>query len=782
MLAKRESHNRETLRGEELKVMDLPLDRFERVSKIISRSGFCSRRDAEVFVEDGRVTVDGFLVDIGAIASYSSLIEIDGKPISKILNTRLWIFYKPVGLITTHKDENGRRTVFESLPKSMPRVISVGRLDQYSEGLMLLTNDTGLCNYLERSSYRRTYRVWIKGRLSDRDILELREGITIDGINYSSIDACNEYSNNYTSIISISLYEGKNREIRNIMYEFGYVILRLMRLSYGPFDLQGLRSGEIQELPSSFIKNALTRDSLENICYGKFADAKDIMDRVSLGRKEIFMDKKPLKIDIDQDFFANLNRPKAFNSVFKNRKFVDRRNNFTQNRKEDYMDDNIGNKIDENDIENHENEDFLETNSDSENFAPSSESNDSGERQESDERRFSDRAPRSDSGEERAPRRDFGDRPQRDGERRFPPREGGDRAPRRDFGDRPQRDGERRFPPREGGSRFGSGGGGGGSRFGGGGGSRFGSGGGDRGPRRDFGDRAPRDDSAPRTDSGEERAPRRDFGDRSQGDRPQRDGERRFPPRVGGGGSRFGSGGGSGSRFGGGGGSRFGSGGGDRAPRRDFGPPRDGERRFPPREGGGDDRAPRRDFGDRAPRTDSGEERAPRRDFGDRPQRDGERSFPPRDGGDRAPRRDFGDRPQRDGERRFPPRVGGGGSRFGSGGGGGGSRFGGGGGSRFGSGGGDRGPRRDFGDRAPRDGERSFRPRTDESGASSDRVPSFVGEVRKEGVARLEERAKRVFPSDSDDANRAKRHGLFGPKAQERRGRPDRDGGESNLS
>lgn len=235
-------------------------EKKERIAKIMASAGLCSRRTAEQWILDGRVKVNGELLKTPAFTvSKDDIILVDDKPISQKQETRLWCYHKPTGLVTTHKDPQGRATVFESLPKYLPRVISVGRLDLNSEGLLLLTTDGALARELEHPSkgWKRRYRVRIHGVLTPEMQKRLSKGITIQGIRYAPCEAVVEQLKGTNSWISITLTEGKNREIRKLMAFFGLEVTRLIRVSYGPFQLGNLQKGEVREISKKAMKELL---------------------------------------------------------------------------------------------------------------------------------------------------------------------------------------------------------------------------------------------------------------------------------------------------------------------------------------------------------------------------------------------------------------------------------------------------------------------------------------------------------------------------------------------
>ncbi len=234
----------------------------ERISKVISRAGVASRRDAERFIAAGRVKVNGKTIDSPALnVTQSDIIEVDGVRLDGSRPTTLWLYHKPQGLITTHSDPEGRPTVFEHLPTDMPRVISVGRLDMNSEGLLLLTNDGELARFMEspETAWQRNYRVRMHGFPSDAHLVELKKGITIDGFTYRGIGVKREeqQSDGANQWAMVSLTEGKNREIRKVFEHFGCPVSRLIRVSYGPFQLGNLPLGEVKEVSTKVLLNTV---------------------------------------------------------------------------------------------------------------------------------------------------------------------------------------------------------------------------------------------------------------------------------------------------------------------------------------------------------------------------------------------------------------------------------------------------------------------------------------------------------------------------------------------
>ncbi|MFV9875803.1 MAG: pseudouridine synthase [Rickettsiales endosymbiont of Dermacentor nuttalli] len=223
----------------------------ERISKLIAKSGLCSRRAAEQLILQLRVKLNGHVVkELGTKTSNVRAILVDNKPLKFQEEARLWLYYKPIGLITTHNDPENRKTVFSMLPQTMPRVVSVGRLDLNSEGLLLLTNNGILARRLEHPSngYLRRYRVRVFGDLNIDELINLKKGIRVSGIDYKPITVEVDRIGGKNSWLIMDLYEGKTREIRNIMQHLNLRVNRLIRISYGPFQIACLKPGEIKEI------------------------------------------------------------------------------------------------------------------------------------------------------------------------------------------------------------------------------------------------------------------------------------------------------------------------------------------------------------------------------------------------------------------------------------------------------------------------------------------------------------------------------------------------------
>ena len=232
----------------------------ERVAKLMARAGLCSRRDAERWIAQGRVSLDGKVLTSPAVAVMpESDLRVDGKPVAPAAPPRLWRYHKPPGLVTTHRDEKGRPTVFQNLPAELPRVVSVGRLDLTSEGLLLLTNDGGLARSLELPArgWLRRYRVRVNGAVDPAALKALERGITLDGLAYGPIDATLDRVQGHNAWLAVSLREGRNREIRKVMRHLGLAVTRLIRIAYGPFQLGHLPRRAVDEVPARVLREQL---------------------------------------------------------------------------------------------------------------------------------------------------------------------------------------------------------------------------------------------------------------------------------------------------------------------------------------------------------------------------------------------------------------------------------------------------------------------------------------------------------------------------------------------
>ncbi|MCR9114319.1 MAG: rRNA pseudouridine synthase [Rhodobacteraceae bacterium] len=232
----------------------------DRIAKVIARAGIASRREAERMIEAGRVSVNGKVIDRAALnVTSDDKVEVDGREVGAPEPARLWLYHKPTGLVTTTRDEQGRPTIFDELPEDLPRVMSVGRLDLNSEGLLLLTNDGGLKRRLELPStgWVRKYRVRIKGRPNDDTFAPLRAGLTVDGERFQPMQVTLDRQQGANAWATVAIREGKNREIRRAMEAVGLSVNRLIRVSYGPFQLGQLKPGEVQEIRPRVLRDQL---------------------------------------------------------------------------------------------------------------------------------------------------------------------------------------------------------------------------------------------------------------------------------------------------------------------------------------------------------------------------------------------------------------------------------------------------------------------------------------------------------------------------------------------
>ena len=232
----------------------------ERIAKVIARAGVCSRRDAEKLIAEGRVAVDGKTVDTPAIkVRPDQRITLDGEALPAAEPARLWRFHKPEGVITAARDPEGRPTLYDRLPATLPRVMPVGRLDISSEGLLLLTNDGELKRRLElpNTGWIRRYRVRVHGRVRQADLDSLAKGVTVEGVTYGAIQATLDSQTGANAWLTMSLREGKNREVRRVCEHLGLAVNRLIRVSYGPFHLGKLPPGEVEEVKGKVLREQL---------------------------------------------------------------------------------------------------------------------------------------------------------------------------------------------------------------------------------------------------------------------------------------------------------------------------------------------------------------------------------------------------------------------------------------------------------------------------------------------------------------------------------------------
>ena len=227
---------------------------------MLSRAGLASRRDAEEWIVQGRVTVNGRIINSPALdVTENDVITVDGKPAPPRERTRLFMYHKPRGLMTTHADPEGRPTVFDNLPEGLPRLISIGRLDFNTEGLLLLTNDGGLARALELpdTGWLRRYRVRAHGEVTQAQLDQLKKGVEVEGVKYGPIDATLERDQGANVWLVFAIREGKNREVRNVLAHLGLEVNRLIRVSYGPFQLAELEEGQVEEVKTRVLREQL---------------------------------------------------------------------------------------------------------------------------------------------------------------------------------------------------------------------------------------------------------------------------------------------------------------------------------------------------------------------------------------------------------------------------------------------------------------------------------------------------------------------------------------------
>jgi 23S rRNA pseudouridine2605 synthase len=267
----------------------------ERIAKVVSRAGLASRRDAEEWIVQGRVTVNGRVINSPALdVTARDVITVDGKPLPERERTRLFMFHKPRGLMTTHADPEGRPTVFDNLPEGLPRLISIGRLDFNTEGLLLLTNDGGLARVLELpdTGWLRRYRVRAHGEVTQDQLDALKKGVEVDGVKYGPIDAVLERDQGANVWLVFAIREGKNREVRNVMAHLGLEVNRLIRVSYGPFQLGELAEGEVEEVKTRVLREQLG-EKVAALAGAEFA--RPMPDDVTVDAGDAPSGKKPFK-------------------------------------------------------------------------------------------------------------------------------------------------------------------------------------------------------------------------------------------------------------------------------------------------------------------------------------------------------------------------------------------------------------------------------------------------------------------------------------------------------
>ena len=240
--------------------MDTKPPKGDRIAKVLARAGVASRRDAEKMILAGRIAVNGKIIDRAALnITDADKVTVDGKPMPPPEPPRLWLYHKPIGLVTTTRDEQGRATIYDKLPPELPRMVTVGRLDINSEGLLLLTNDGGVKRQMELPStgWLRKYRVRVNGRPTDVQLEPLRQGITVDGERFQSMTVIIDRQQGANAWLTVSLREGKNREIRRALQYIGLSVNRLIRISYGPFQLNTLKAGAVEEIRRKVLRDQL---------------------------------------------------------------------------------------------------------------------------------------------------------------------------------------------------------------------------------------------------------------------------------------------------------------------------------------------------------------------------------------------------------------------------------------------------------------------------------------------------------------------------------------------
>ncbi|WP_167407204.1 pseudouridine synthase [Bradyrhizobium forestalis] len=263
----------------------------ERIAKVLARAGLASRRDAEEMVTQGRVTVNGRVINSPALdVTKNDVVMVDGKPLPERERTRLFLYHKPRGLMTTHDDPEGRPTVFDNLPEGLPRLISVGRLDFNTEGLLLLTNDGGLARTLELpdTGWLRRYRVRAHGDVTQAQLDELKSGIEVEGVKYGPIEATLERDQGANVWLVFAIREGKNREVRNVCAHLGLEVNRLIRVSYGPFQLGEIPEGQVEEIRSRVLREQLGDKVIE-----KSGAQFDVPQKPSAGGGDAPRENKP---------------------------------------------------------------------------------------------------------------------------------------------------------------------------------------------------------------------------------------------------------------------------------------------------------------------------------------------------------------------------------------------------------------------------------------------------------------------------------------------------------
>jgi 23S rRNA pseudouridine2605 synthase len=255
-----------------------------RIAKAMARAGLCSRREAERWIEEGRVSINGRVLKTPAVeVKPGDRVVVDGKPLPVVEPSQLWRYHKPKGTVTTHNDPQGRPTVFDNLPPALPRVISVGRLDFNTEGLILLTNDGELARHLElpATGWLRRYRVRAKGRVTQQDLDKLKDGVEIEGVRYGPVEAQIDTVQGANMWITVGIREGKNREVRKVLSNLGLDVNRLIRISFGPFQLLDLKPGDAE-----VVKRRVLADQLGPEVAAQFGLVEKADDKPSKGKAQ----------------------------------------------------------------------------------------------------------------------------------------------------------------------------------------------------------------------------------------------------------------------------------------------------------------------------------------------------------------------------------------------------------------------------------------------------------------------------------------------------------------
>ena len=292
----------------------------DRLAKVIARAGLCSRRDAELWIKDGRVAVNGKVIRTPAFnVTEKDQVRVDGQPLAARQGTRVWLYHKPAGLVVTEKDPEGRDTIFDALEQQgLPRVVSIGRLDINTEGLLLLTNDGGLSRVLElpATGWLRRYRVRVHGKVEESALAGLREGIAVDGVFYGAIEATLDRAQGTNAWLTIGLREGKNREVKNILGSLGLDVTRLIRISYGPFQLDDLAEGHVLEIKGRVLRDQLGERLVEESGANFDADISNPFSNKPVRRTEI-REPEPERPKFTRD---GERRPIGEGGLIKNRK------------------------------------------------------------------------------------------------------------------------------------------------------------------------------------------------------------------------------------------------------------------------------------------------------------------------------------------------------------------------------------------------------------------------------------------------------------------------------